>query len=71
MNVLVACEESQRVCTAFRERGHNAFSCDIQDCSAVQNRKKRTRLLMCSIFSDAFISPDSFCSFGNGRKSQK
>lgn len=30
MNVLIACEESQRVCTAFRERGHNAFSCDIQ-----------------------------------------
>ena len=29
MNVLVACEESQRVCIAFRERGHNAFSCDI------------------------------------------
>lgn len=33
MNVLVACEESQRVCTAFRERGHRAFSCDIQECS--------------------------------------
>lgn len=33
MNVLVACEESQRVCMAFRERGHNAFSCDIQECS--------------------------------------
>jgi hypothetical protein len=33
MNVLVACEESQRVCTAFREKGHNAFSCDIQECS--------------------------------------
>lgn len=33
MNVLVACEESQRVCTAFREKGHNAFSCDIMDCS--------------------------------------
>lgn len=31
MNVLIACEESQRVCTAFRERGHNAFSCDIQE----------------------------------------
>lgn len=31
MNVLIACEESQRVCTAFRERGHNAFSCDIQN----------------------------------------
>lgn len=33
MNVLVACEESQRVCVAFRERGHNAFSCDIESCS--------------------------------------
>ena len=33
MNVLVACEESQRVCTAFREKGHNAFSCDIDPCS--------------------------------------
>lgn len=29
MNVLVACEESQRVCVAFREKGHNAFSCDL------------------------------------------
>ena len=33
MNVLVACEESQEVCIAFRERGHNAFSCDIEPCS--------------------------------------
>ena len=33
MKVLVACEESQRVCTAFREKGHLAFSCDIQECS--------------------------------------
>ena len=33
MNVLVACEESQAVCKAFRERGHRAFSCDIQECS--------------------------------------
>ena len=33
MNVLVACEESQEVCKAFRARGHNAFSCDIQGCS--------------------------------------
>lgn len=29
--VLVACEESQRVCTAFRERGIEAYSCDIQE----------------------------------------
>lgn len=33
MKILVACEESQRVCTAFRERGHEAFSCDIIFCS--------------------------------------
>ena len=31
MRVLVACEESQRVCIAFRKRGHEAYSCDIQD----------------------------------------
>lgn len=31
--VLIACEESQRVCTAFRERGHEAYSCDILECS--------------------------------------
>lgn len=33
MNVLLACEESQEVCKAFRAKGHNAFSCDIQECS--------------------------------------
>ena len=31
MKVLVACEESQTVCKAFRERGHAAYSCDIQE----------------------------------------
>lgn len=33
MRVLVACEESQTVCKAFREKGHEAYSCDIQECS--------------------------------------
>lgn len=28
--LLVCCEESQRVCTAFRERGWEAYSCDIE-----------------------------------------
>lgn len=32
-NVLVACEESQRVTTAFRNEGHNAYSCDMIECS--------------------------------------
>ena len=29
MKVLVACEESQEVCKAFRARGHQAYSCDL------------------------------------------
>ena len=33
MKVLIACEESQEVCMAFRERGHEAYSCDMVDCS--------------------------------------
>lgn len=31
MNVLIACEESQEVCKAFREKGHDAFSCDVKN----------------------------------------
>lgn len=33
MRVLIACEESQAVTKAFRSRGHEAYSCDIIDCS--------------------------------------
>ena len=33
MRILVACEESQAVCIAFRERGHEAYSCDVINCS--------------------------------------
>lgn len=33
MNVLIACEESQVVCKAFRDKGHNAYSCDLKPCS--------------------------------------
>ena len=33
MNVLIGCEESQAVCIAFREKGHKAYSCDLQECS--------------------------------------
>ena len=31
MKVLVACEESQEVCKAFRNLGQEAYSCDIQE----------------------------------------
>ena len=33
MKVLIACEESQAVCKAMRERGHEAYSCDLMECS--------------------------------------
>lgn len=33
MKVLVACEESQEVCKAFRAKGHEAYSCDVIECS--------------------------------------
>ena len=31
MKVLIACEESQAVCKAFRALGHEAYSCDVQE----------------------------------------
>ena len=33
MKILIACEESQEVCKAFRKLGHEAYSCDILECS--------------------------------------
>jgi hypothetical protein len=33
MKILVACEESQAVCKEFRRLGHEAYSCDIIECS--------------------------------------
>ena len=33
MKVLIACEESQVVAKAFRELGHQSYSCDILDCT--------------------------------------
>ena len=33
MKVLIACEESQATCIEFRKLGHEAYSCDIQECS--------------------------------------
>jgi len=33
VKILIACEESQAVCNAFRQKGHEAYSCDILPCS--------------------------------------
>lgn len=31
--ILICCEESQAICKAFRAAGHEAYSCDLQECS--------------------------------------
>jgi len=36
LNILVACEESQAVCRAFRKLGQNAYSCDLLPCSGTR-----------------------------------
>lgn len=33
MVILVGCEESQAVTIELRKLGHEAFSCDVQECS--------------------------------------
>lgn len=33
MKILIACEESQRICIAMRVKGHECYSCDILSCS--------------------------------------
>lgn len=33
MKILIACEESQRVCKEFRKLDHESYSCDIEPCS--------------------------------------
>lgn len=55
MYVLVACEESQRVCEAFREKGHLAFSCDIDEPSGAHPEWH--------IKQDVIPLLDGFCSF--------
>lgn len=55
MKVLVACEESQEVCKAFRERGHEAYSCDIQECSGGYPEYH--------ILGDVLTVLDGYCDF--------
>lgn len=55
MNILVACEESQIVASAFRAKGHNAFSCDVLDCSGGHPEYH--------IKSDVIPLLNGFCSF--------
>ena len=45
--VLIACEESQRVCKAFRKRGIAAYSCDIVPCKFTDNPEWH---IVCDVF---------------------
>ena len=53
-NILVACEESQAVTTAFRLRGFNAFSCDLQPCSGAYPEYHFQRDVLCLLADDDF-----------------
>lgn len=55
MKVLVACEESQEVCKAFRAKGHEAYSCDIIECSGGKPEWH--------IMTDALLLLDGNCEF--------
>ena len=55
MKILVACEESQAVTVELRKLGHDAYSCDIQECSGGHPEWH--------IKSDVLQLLDGFCSF--------
>lgn len=55
MRILVACEESQQVCYAFRQKGHEAYSCDLQVCSGGHPEWH--------IMGDVLLLLDGYCSF--------
>lgn len=55
LRVLIACEESQAECTAFRDAGHEAFSCDLQPCSG-----GHPEWHVVGDCLDLFENPDSF-----------
>lgn len=55
LNVLIACEESQRVCSAFRSLGHRAFSADLQKCAG-----KHPEWHICGDVRSLFVNSPSF-----------
>ena len=60
MRVLVACEESQTVMKAFLALGHDAWSCDLQECSGGMPE----RHLQCDVFDIAIPGQwDMMCAF--------
>lgn len=62
INVLIACEESQRVCSAFRSLGHRAFSADLQRCSG-----KHPEWHICGDVRSLFVNSPSFITMDGKR----
>lgn len=68
MKVLIACEESQEVCKAFRVKGHDAFSCDILDCSGGHNEWHIKDDVIPLIDGNcAFVTEDGHFHYVNGK----
>lgn len=63
MNVLIACEESQRVCIEFRRKGHNAYSCDIIEPSGGHPEWHIKNDVLQIINGGTFRTMDSKCHF--------
>lgn len=63
MKVLIACEESQEVCKAFRAKGHEAYSCDIQEPSGWHPEWH--------ILGDALKALEGGASRDNGRRNAR
>ena len=64
MKVLVGFEESQIGCKAFRARGHEAYSCDLEDCSGGKPQwhiKKDIREVMYDGWDLAIFHP--YCTY--------
>lgn len=61
--ILIACEESQTVCKAFRERGFEAYSCDIQEPSGGHPEWH--------ILGDALKAIEGGASRNNGRQNAR
>lgn len=73
MKVLIACEESQRVCIAFRERGHEAYSCDMELAKGLEPstrylRSSRSSIELHQLIQGAALSAPPQCGKVKGRK---
>jgi hypothetical protein len=64
MKILIACEESQIGCISFRNKGHETYSCDLQNCSGDHPEwhiKGDIRLLLNEYFDLIIFHPP--CTF--------